>query len=309
MPLSTGFELLLPAVANWLRATFGEPTPPQRLGWPAIASGQKMSSPPRQLDREKTLAASLACLDHLWAQSQGWARGPNPIHFSAQGPEQRHFPQPPASPGGDTRDVGGRRGAIASAVGRRPDRRHAVERASADAPQTSRHPDHDARIFASDAHESGTKRPWGRSPMSSMPTKSTCALPEQARRFFVDTAGTPRSSLILAGFRDGSALSQRPKPLPEEVANYLGGLRRDRRGWSASLRAFGRSRSSMKPVVVRDLDSAVIAPFDRSGPRIEGSIWPVIERQLFKLIEEASLDHRMSSRIHRLVVERLTKQL
>src|SRR4051794_39698029 len=60
-----GLEDLLPAVAAWFRATFGTPTPPQRLGWPAIAAGQNtlIFAP---TGSGKTLAAFLACLDHLW---------------------------------------------------------------------------------------------------------------------------------------------------------------------------------------------------------------------------------------------------
>ena len=54
-----------PAVASWFREQFGEPTPPQRLGWPAIASGQNtlIVAP---TGSGKTLAAFLAALDHLW---------------------------------------------------------------------------------------------------------------------------------------------------------------------------------------------------------------------------------------------------
>ncbi len=54
-----------PAVSSWFRETFGEPTPPQRLGWPAIAAGQNtlIVAP---TGSGKTLAAFLAALDHLW---------------------------------------------------------------------------------------------------------------------------------------------------------------------------------------------------------------------------------------------------
>ena len=54
-----------PAVASWFREQFGEPTPPQRMGWPAIASGQNtlIVAP---TGSGKTLAAFLAALDHLW---------------------------------------------------------------------------------------------------------------------------------------------------------------------------------------------------------------------------------------------------
>src|SRR5262245_28425493 len=60
-----GLEGMLPPVAAWFRATFGTSTPPQRLGWPAIAAGQNtlIFAP---TGSGKTLAAFLACLDHLW---------------------------------------------------------------------------------------------------------------------------------------------------------------------------------------------------------------------------------------------------
>jgi ATP-dependent Lhr-like helicase len=54
-----------PAVSSWFREQFGEPTPPQRMGWPTIASGQNtlIVAP---TGSGKTLAAFLAALDHLW---------------------------------------------------------------------------------------------------------------------------------------------------------------------------------------------------------------------------------------------------
>ena len=55
----------LPPVAGWFRDALGEPTPPQRLGWPVIASGQNtlIVAP---TGSGKTLAAFLAALDLLW---------------------------------------------------------------------------------------------------------------------------------------------------------------------------------------------------------------------------------------------------
>src|SRR5262245_22835413 len=74
-PYNTGMtdgnvlDLFLPPVRQWFRATLGEPTPPQRQGWPAIVSGSNplILSP---TGSGKTLAAFLACLDHLWRQPQ-----------------------------------------------------------------------------------------------------------------------------------------------------------------------------------------------------------------------------------------------
>src|SRR5438132_1741339 len=58
-------DLFLPPVREWFRTVLGTPTPPQRLGWPAIASGQHtlILAP---TGSGKTLAAFLACLDALW---------------------------------------------------------------------------------------------------------------------------------------------------------------------------------------------------------------------------------------------------
>ena len=60
MPLS-GFH---PAVATWFERTFGEPTPPQVEGWPAIREGKHtlIASP---TGSGKTLAAFLCAIDDL----------------------------------------------------------------------------------------------------------------------------------------------------------------------------------------------------------------------------------------------------
>ena len=60
MPL-TGFH---PAVATWFERTFGEPTPPQVEGWPAIRDGQHtlIASP---TGSGKSLAAFLCAIDDL----------------------------------------------------------------------------------------------------------------------------------------------------------------------------------------------------------------------------------------------------
>src|SRR3954462_6612648 len=75
-----GLDNLLPAVAAWFRATFGTPTPPQRLGWPAIAAGRNtlIFAP---TGSGKTLAAFLACLDHLWRVPRR-ARGVRILYIS-----------------------------------------------------------------------------------------------------------------------------------------------------------------------------------------------------------------------------------
>ena len=53
-----------PLVAGWFRDRFGEPTEPQREGWPRIAAGKDVliAAP---TGSGKTLAAFLSCLDDL----------------------------------------------------------------------------------------------------------------------------------------------------------------------------------------------------------------------------------------------------
>ena len=54
-----------PLIRDWFHERFGEPTEPQRLGWPQIASGRHtlIAAP---TGSGKTLAAFLVCIDQLW---------------------------------------------------------------------------------------------------------------------------------------------------------------------------------------------------------------------------------------------------
>jgi ATP-dependent Lhr-like helicase len=66
-------ELFHPVTRAWFRAALGDPTAPQRLGWPAIARGEStlILAP---TGTGKTLAAFLSCLDRLMLRP-GAAKG------------------------------------------------------------------------------------------------------------------------------------------------------------------------------------------------------------------------------------------
>jgi len=63
-PAPDPFACFHPVTAEWFRAVFDEPTPPQRLGWPVIARGESalILAP---TGTGKTLTAFLWCLDRL----------------------------------------------------------------------------------------------------------------------------------------------------------------------------------------------------------------------------------------------------
>lgn len=64
-------ETFHPLVQEWFSARFGEPTEPQRKGWPHIAAGcHTLIAAPT--GSGKTLAAFLVCLNRLW---QNWLDG------------------------------------------------------------------------------------------------------------------------------------------------------------------------------------------------------------------------------------------
>ena len=106
-----------------------QPTPPQRLGWPAIAAGRNtlIFAP---TGSGKTLAAFLACLDHLWRNPDGGRGRPHPLHLAAEGPEPGHLPEPPGPARRDPRDGRG--------AGARPCRRSTVAVRSGDTPAADR---------------------------------------------------------------------------------------------------------------------------------------------------------------------------
>ncbi len=290
-PQLDGLESLLPAVSDWFRATFGAPTPPQRMGWPAIASGRNtlLFAP---TGSGKTLAAFLACLDHLWRHPRE-RRGVgilyvsplkalnNDIFRNLQHPldgilataQSSGRPLPPLS--------------VAVRTGDTP----ANERQ-----RLARKPPDILITTPESLHLMLTSR--ARSTLGSLShviIDEIHALCPNKRGVFLSLLLERLEAINPSGFvRVGLSATQRPL---EEVAGYLGGLK-DGRPRPVTIVDAGRRK---------DLDLEVIAPFDRAGPGPEGSIWPAIERRLLDLIGE----HRSTIVFanNRRVVERLTSRL
>ncbi len=295
-----GLELLLPAVADWFRTSFGEPTPPQRLGWPAIAAGQNtlLFAP---TGSGKTLAAFLACLDHLWRNPR-IVRGVRILYVSPlkalNNDIYRNLQLPLAGILATAETQGTPLSPLSVAV-------RTGDTPSNERQRMLRKPPDILITTPESLHLMLTSR--ARTTLGSLShviIDEIHALCPNKRGVFLSLLLERLEELNPSSFvRVGLSATQRPL---EEVARYLGGFRK-------MGREVGSPRFEPRPVTIidagrrKDLDLAVIAPFDRSGPRLEGSIWPVIERRLLGLIGE----HRSTIVFanNRRVVEKLTSRL
>jgi len=289
-----------PAVAAWFREQFGEPTPPQRLGWPAIASGHN-SLIVAPTGSGKTLAAFLAALDHLW-RTEGQRRGVGILYISPlkalnqdvsrnlQGPlaaileksQLVGLPLPPLR--------------VAVRSGDTPSReRVALVKKPPDILITT--PESLHLMLTSRAREILRG-------LSHVIVDEIHAVCGNKRGVFLALllerlAAINRSTFV----RIGLSATQRPL---EEVARYLGGLQRSRTTDSAT-------RLEPRPVTIvdagwrRDLELEVIWPRSNRGPGTSGSIWPEIESRLSDLVR----DHRSTIIFanNRRTVEKLTAKL
>ncbi len=295
-----GLDLFLPAVASWFRATFGAATPPQRLGWPAIAAGRNtlIFAP---TGSGKTLAAFLAGLDLLWrtprraggvrilyvsplkALNQDISRNLRaPLEGILETAEAMGSSLPPLS--------------VAVRSGDTPaSERQRMVRRPPDILITT--PESLHLMLTSRARE--TLRS-----LSHVIVDEIHALCPNKRGVFLALLLERLEAINPGGFvRIGLSATQRPL---EEVARYLGGLRK-----VAGPR--GKARFEPRPVTIvdagrrKELDLAVITPTGRAGPVAAGSVWPAIERRLLDLIRA----HRSTIVFanNRRVVERLTAHL
>jgi ATP-dependent helicase Lhr and Lhr-like helicase len=85
----SSLEAFHPVVRNWFQKTFGEPSPPQRLGWPSIASG-KHTLIVAPTGSGKTLAAFLWCINRLVEED---LKDPGSPRIEKSGKKSRRSPK------------------------------------------------------------------------------------------------------------------------------------------------------------------------------------------------------------------------
>ncbi len=315
MEASDPLALFLPPVQQWFRAALGEPTVAQRLGWPAIATGQNtlILAP---TGSGKTLAAFLACLDALWRQRE-LPRGVRVLYISPlkalNNDIHRNLQLPLEGVAQTANDMGMSLPALEAAV-------RTGDTPAAERQRLIRRPPHILITTPESLHLLLTSR--ARETLRGIThciVDEIHALCTNKRGVFLalllerlqalqasggrrppvgaqQGAYAPRSP----GFvRIGLSATQRPL---EEVARYLGGREAD---------AAGNFRP--RPVTIvdaglrKDLDLRVVSPVEQFGPLPEKSIWPSI----YRLLGDEIRQHRSTIVFanNRRAVERITANL
>ena len=297
---SDGLDVLLPVVARWFQATFGEPTPPQRRGWPSIAAGDHtlILAP---TGSGKTLAAFLACLDHLWrhpdpprgvrilyvsplkALNQDISRNLEfPLRGVVEAADSEGIPLAPLT-------VGVRSGDTSTSE------RSRLVRKPPDILITT--PESLHLMLTSRARE--TLRT-----VTHVIVDEIHALCANKRGVFLALLLERLEALTPASFlRIGLSATQRPL---EEVARYLGGRR-------LVTDANRRPQFETRQVSIidtgqrKELDLEVLSAFGLATGLQSGSVWPGIESRLLKMIR----GHRSTIVFanNRRIAERLTSRL
>jgi ATP-dependent Lhr-like helicase len=289
-----------PAVASWFRRQLGEPTPAQRLGWPAIASGKHclIVAP---TGSGKTLAAFLAALDHLWRTSRP-NRGVRVLYISPlKALNQdiwRNLQSPLEGILAESHALGDPLPALRVAV-------RSGDTPSAERAAMIRKPPELLITTPESLHLLLTSRARemlrGVSHVIVDEIHSVCG---NKRGVFLALLLERLQAINPAGFvRIGLSATQRPL---DEVARYLGGIARG--GAPAS-----GCRAEPRPVTIvdagwrRDLDLQVIWPRSLDGSSLPGTIWPEIEHRVLALVR----DHRSTIIFanNRRTVEKLTARL
>jgi ATP-dependent Lhr-like helicase len=261
--------LFLPPVQEWFRRALGEPTPPQRLGWPAIAAGQNtlILAP---TGSGKTLAAFLACLDQLWRQDP-LPRGVGVLYVSPlkalNNDIHRNLQIPLEGVAETARRLGTPLPTVETAV-------RTGDTPTAERQRLARRPPHVLITTPESLHLLLTSR--ARETLRGVThviIDEIHALCPNKRGVFLALLLERLEALNPRGFvRIGLSATQRPL---EEVARYLGGSTVDDQG-----------RLTPRPVTILDagqrknLDLRVVNPVEQFGPLPEKSVWPSIYRLL-----------------------------
>ena len=292
--------MLLPVVSEWFKTTFGQPTPPQAVGWPAVARGENtlIFAP---TGSGKTLAAFLACIDSLW-RSQRVGRGVRVLYISPLKALNQDIYRNLQTPLSGILELSELHGAplrpldVAVRTGDTPaGERQKMLRKPPEILITT--PESLHLLLTSRARENLRS-------VSHVIVDEIHALCSNKRGVFLSLLLERLDALNPREFvRIGLSATQRPL---DEVARYLGGSRavRDKSGL---VRYEPRSVTIVDTGQRKALDLEVSAPFDRVGPIKAGSVWPAIERQLVDLIKS----HRSTIVFanNRRIVERLTAHL
>jgi ATP-dependent Lhr-like helicase len=262
-------DLFLPPVAEWFRSTLGEPTPPQRQGWPAIAAGQHtlILAP---TGSGKTLAAFLACLDHLWRQDP-LPRGVRVLYVSPlkalNNDIHRNLQAPLEGIAEMARKLGTPLPCLEAAV-------RTGDTTTAERQRQLRKPPHILITTPESLHLLLTSR--GRDTLRGVThviVDEIHALCTNKRGVFLSLLLERLESIRKAGTFVRIGLSATQRPL-EEVGRYLGG------------QTMKESLLQPRPVTIidsglrKDLDLGIINPVEMFGPLPEKSVWPSIYRLL-----------------------------
>src|SRR5271157_4233202 len=292
----------LPAVAGWFRDALGDPTPAQRLGWPAIAAGQNtlIVAP---TGSGKTLATFLAALDLLWRTPRREA-GVRILYISPlkalNEDIRRNLEVPLAGILERSRDCGPPLSPLHVAV-------RSGDTPARDRARLVRKPPDILITTPESLHLMLTSRAReilrGVSHVIIDEIHAVCG---NKRGVFLALLLERLEAISQASFlRVGLSATQRPL---EEVARYLGGQR-------CVAAASGERRFEARPVTIIDagrrktMDLQVLWPGPDEGRLLgpPGTIWPAIEERILGLID----GHRSTIVFtnNRRTVEKLTGRL
>src|SRR5437762_888736 len=258
-------DLFLPPVRRWFRSALGEPTPPQRQGWPSIAAGQHtlILAP---TGSGKTLAAFLACLDQLWRQPKP-PRGVRVLYVSPlkalNNDIYRNLQVPLEGVAEAARRMGVALPVIDAAV-------RTGDTSTAERQRLVRRPPHVLITTPESLHLLLTSRA-----RETLRHVTHCIVDEihalcpNKRGVFLALLLERLAELNPHGFvRIGLSATQRPL---EEVARFLGGS-----DYGPDGRLTPRPVTVLDAGLRRDLDLKVVSPVPRFGPLPEKTVWPSI---------------------------------